>query len=671
MKKISRNAPCPCGSGKKYKQCCFGNAAAQTTPSQAAQPASHNLNATNVLPPSERLLQAVALHQTGKLDEAKAAYQSMLTENPADSDALHYLGLISFQQGDYADAARLIEQAIQLNGNVPAFHFNLGNAYKQVGQLDSAIDAYRRATQLDPGFLKAHLNLGLALQAQGKFDAAVESYRKVIALKPDHADAHNNLGLALQALGKPDMAVVHYRKALAIEPDFAEAHNNLGIALQAQGKLGEAIESYHQALALKPDLAEAHNNLGNTLREAGLLDKAGEHYHQALALKPGYAEAHVGLAYLNLDFGNFEAARAALLRALECRPEHPVAWAMLASLRKMAPADESWLNTALRMVSQGNSALSGKETYNLWFAIGKYYDDTRQYDPAFSAYRQANALKRQIEGGFDRAGFSRLIDALISTYTADFIRQQREEASPSERPVLIVGMPRSGTSLIEQIIASHPAAFGAGELTFWGQQATANMAAILSGNYGPGLVAHAASECERYLQSLSATAERVVDKMPDNFLRLGFIATVFPQARIIHSQRNPVDICVSIYFQNFVSGHSYGTDLADLAFYYREYNRLMRHWRNALPAERLLEVPYEALIDDQAGWSRRIIEFIGLEWDERCLDFDKTERAVGTASNWQVRQKIYNTSKARWRHYEKHLGPLLGLLDLAPCQPSL
>lgn len=605
----------------------------------------------------------MALHQAGRLDEAEAAYRSLLRENPGDRDALHYLGLISFRRGEFAEAARLIEQAIRLGGNIPAFHFNLGNAYAQLGQYDSAVGAYRKATQLDPEFFRAHFSLGGTLKAQGKLDAAIGSYRKAIVLQPDHSDAHNNLGIALQAQGKLDAAAGEYRKALLIEPGFAEAHGNLGNVLKEQGNTDEAIGSYREALARKPDFAEAHINLGDALRENGQLDEAADHYRRALALRSDSAEARVGLAYLHLDFGKFDAARAELGQALECRPQHPIAWAMLASLRKMTPADESWLNTALGLVSPDNPALSDREACNLWFAIGKYYDDTGQYDLAFPAFSQANKLKRQTEGGFDRTGFTLLIDGLIATFTAEFVGREREGASQSRRPVLIVGMPRSGTSLIEQIIASHPDAFGAGELLFWGRQTGANEEAILSGNYGAPLIARIAGECEQQLQSLSAAATRVVDKMPDNFLRLGFIATVFPQASIIHSLRNPPDTCLSIYFQNFASGHSYGTDLEDLAFYYREYVRLMRHWRSVLPADRFLEVPYEALVDDQTGWSRRIIEFIGLDWDERCLDFHETERTVGTASNWQVRQKIYRTSRERWRHYEKHIGPLLGLLE--------
>ena len=650
MSAPSRNDPCPCGSGKKYKQCCLRH--------EEALAAGKHSGMASI---QKAFQSALALHQAGRLPQAEAIYRQILQVAPNHPDALHFLGAIAHHDGNNQAAVEFIRRAISVNPS-PSMHYNLGNALQAQGKLDEAVEHYRKALALKPDYAEAHTNLGNALQAQGHLAAAAESYRRALALKPDLAVTHYNLGNVLQAQGKLGEAVGSYRKALALKPDYAEAHYNQGNALQAQGKIDEAVASYRKALAFRPDYAEAHNNLGNVLRKKGLLDEAIGHYRKALALKPDYADAHVSLAVVYIDSGQFEAARAELSKALELKPEHPVAWAMLASLRKMTEDDGDWLNTALRLVSK--DSLSGKETFNLQFAIGKYYDDTQQYDLAFSAYSQANRLKRQMEGAFDRSGFSGLIDGLIATCTADSLNRQREGASLSRRPVLIVGMPRSGTSLVEQIIASHPDAFGAGELTFWGQQVTANMAAVLSGNYAPALIAKMAAGYEQCLQHYSADAARVVDKMPDNFLWLGLIHTVFPQAGIIHTQRNPVDTCLSIYFQNFVSGHSYGTDLEDLAFYYREYDRLMRHWRTVLPADRFLEVPYEALVDDQAGWSRRIIEFTGLGWDERCLDFHKTERKVGTASNWQARQKIYRTSKARWRHYEKHLGPLLGLLDL-------
>ncbi len=350
---------------------------------------------------------------------------------------------------------------------------------------------------------------------------------------------------------------------------------------------------------------------------------------------------------------------------LEIHPEHPGAWPILAQLRKMTPADSGWLDKALRLAS--DPELSQMKQVPLWFAIGKYYDDTKQYDLAFPAYQRANALAdslwRQKGMRFDRAELTRNFDDLAAAWPADRMKRLHGGSSQSRLPVLIVGMPRSGTSLTEQIIASHPEAAGAGELRFWGEQFKANRKPLLSGNHEAALLATLASEYEQRLRRYSSKGTRVVDKMPHNFTLIGLIHEVFPQAKFIHTRRNPVDTCLSIYFHYLNSSHAYATSLENLAFYYREYERLMQHWRSALPSDRLLEVSYEDLIDNQSEWSRRIIEFIGLEWDERCLDFHKTERSVGTYSNWQVRQKIYHSSKARWRHYEKHLEPLLGLLD--------
>jgi len=299
----------------------------------------------------------------------------------------------------------------------------------------------------------------------------------------------------------------------------------------------------------------------------------------------------------------------------------------------------------------------------LCYALGKYNDDTRQYDAAFASYERANRLKRQLAGAFDRDEFSRSVDAIIAAHPAEAMRGQAG-GSGSRRPLFIVGMPRSGTSLTEQILASHPEVFGAGELRFWGLQVQKHLSSMPSWMHDVPLLQDIATQYEAELQRHSAAASRVVDKMPGNFLNLGLIHAAFPQARILHTRRNPIDTCLSIYFQGFNNQHTYANDLDDLAFYYREYHRLMAHWRAVLPPEVLLDVPYEELVEDQEGWSRRIIDFIGLEWDERCLDFHETERKVGTASNWQVRQKIYKTSKERWRNYEKFVGPLLPLLEL-------
>jgi tetratricopeptide (TPR) repeat protein len=412
---------------------------------------------------------------------------------------------------------------------------------------------------------------------------------------------------------------------------------------------------------LKPDFADAYLSLGDALREQGDPDEAAAHFHKAIALKPDCAGAYIGLSSLCQDSGQFAAAGSYLEQALALSPDHPVACAAQPYLRKMTEEDAAWLEKACGIIKEG---LKPQDEMKLAYALGKYHDDTRQYEAAFGYYERANRLKKLSSPPFDRKDFSRLIDAIISIHDMEVMRRRHAGSSTSARPLLIVGMPRSGTSLTEQILASHPDVAGAGELRFWGQQAQAQHSVMRSWHRDAHLLQSLAARYEAELLRHSPDALRVVDKMPGNFLYLGLIHAVFPEARFLHTQRNPIDTCLSIYFQDFPRQHHYANDLDDLAFYYREYHRLMAHWRRVLPPEVFLDVPYEALVEDQEGWSRRIAGFAGLEWSERCLRFHETERRVGTASNWQVRQKIYRTSRERWRSYERFAGPLLPLLEL-------
>ncbi|QFY88394.1 sulfotransferase [Magnetovirga frankeli] len=295
--------------------------------------------------------------------------------------------------------------------------------------------------------------------------------------------------------------------------------------------------------------------------------------------------------------------------------------------------------------------------------MGKFCDDTKDYAAAFAYYRQANELKKQINRAYDRQTQVARVNILIDSHAPEVVRQAWAGSSDSQQPLFILGMPRSGTSLLEQILASHPQTFGAGELKFWGDAVKRFAQESHTAQYGEAMLRETAAACLANLDKHSADALRVVDKMPRNFHYLGFIHACFPQARILHATRNPIDTCLSIYFQDFKQSHDYANDLDDLVHYYREYRRLMDHWRSVLPADVLLEVPYESVIADQEGWSRRVIDFIGLDWDESCLNFHQTQRRVGTSSNWQVRQPIYQTSKERWRHYAEWIEPLLVLQD--------
>jgi tetratricopeptide (TPR) repeat protein len=577
----------------------------------------------------------------------------------------------------------------------PGAHNNLANALGRLGRLDEAVTHYRRALQLRQDFAEAHNNLGRALLDLGQFDDAAASCRRAAELKPGYSEAHDTLGSAQLALGRVDDALASYRRALEIEPDFAEAHSNLGNVWLELGRIDEALASHRRALMIDPNLAGAHNNLGNCLRSLGKLEDAAASYGRALEINPDFAEAHcnlgvtlrlqgntaqaqascsraleinprsaaalVALADSNADRGRFAPAEALFRRAISIQPDSPEAWAGLARLRKMTVADAAWLAQAQRIAAKG---LPPRHEISLRHAIGKYFDDVQDFDQAFVNFRRANELTSLRRAKHDRARLTRTVDDITRSWDRNRARP-RTGANQSERAVFVVGMLRSGTSLVEQILASHPAIFGAGELTYWGDAWAAHAASPANAEMSERLLRTLADDYLLSLGKLSERALRVVDKMPTNFPFLGLIHAALPNARIIHMRRHPLDTCLSIYMQPFETAVSYANDLDDLAHYYTEYLRLMDHWRSTLPAHAILDVSYEGLVSDQEAWTRRILEFIGVPWDSRCLDFHRTERTVLTASKWQVRQKLNASSIGRWRHYEKYLGALSNLPALS------
>jgi hypothetical protein len=357
----------------------------------------------------------------------------------------------------------------------------------------------------------------------------------------------------------------------------------------------------------------------------------------------------------------FDEAEALYRRAIGIKPDFPRAWAGIAGLRKMTAAEGDWLAQAERIARKD---LPAREEVHLRYALGKYFDDVEEFDQAFHHYRRANELAKSCRPGHDRRQLSGTFDLMTQFYDADWLSEAKIHANASPRPVFIVGMPRSGTSLAEQILASHPAVFGAGEIPFWNLSSAQVAAAAVRGEPAHAAVAPVADAYLKLLADRSAEALRVTDKMPGNFAHMGLIHAAFPSARFIHMRRGPIDTCLSIYFQNFHLVHSYTNDLGDLAHYYTEYLRIMDHWRSVLPPGVILEVPYEALIDDVETWSRRMVQFIGMPWDAACLEFHRTSRNVSTFSRWQVRQKISKSSVDRWRNYAQHVGPLLPLAEL-------
>jgi tetratricopeptide (TPR) repeat protein len=670
-----RNDPCPCGSGKRYKHCC-GQVGV------AVQPA----------PPSE-LAALAALLQSGRYQDAEQRARELTVNQPNWGVAWKALGVALDLQRK--EALPVMQRAAELLPEDAEAHANLGAALLKSGRHIDAIASLRRAAQLRPDEADVLNNLGNALRAAGQVDEALASYQAAVNARPGHAGLHHNLANMLLSMGCPEQASQSYRRALELNPDLPEVHNNLAIALLAIDRAGEALAHARRAMELAPESFAAHSTLGNALLDLGLFQQAATAYRGALSLNPNFVDAlsnlaialrllgHtdeaknvagralqldprstrtlVVLADAHADQGEFAKSEQWLRQAIAMDPDSADAWAGLPHLRTMNGSDTWWLQGALRIAAI--EGLSPRLEVQLRYAMGKYFDDLEQYEPAFEQYRLANELSRRHRMRYDRAQSQQDTDRLIRSCNRGWLDQARSQGMASGLPVFIVGMPRSGTSLVEQILASHPAVFGAGELSFWNAAVDPQSGSDFYAATGADAVRRLGGDYLAQLRGLSAAAARVVDKMPENFRHLGLIQAALPGARIIHVSRNAVDTCLSIYFKDFRATLAYATDLGDLAHEYRLYRRLMQHWRQLLPADAILELPYEALVAEPEPWSRRILEFVELPWDARCLDFAATRRSVVTASKWQVRQKISAGSVGRWRNYAAHLAPLMPLLQ--------
>jgi Flp pilus assembly protein TadD len=498
-------------------------------------------------------------------------------------------------------------------------------------------------------------NQGNSRFEKGAYAEAIVLYEKAIELDSSHAEALNNLGGSLAHVGRREEAEQCFRQAIAIKPNYADPYSNLGILLRSKSELVAAESALRRALKLMPTHVEARINLGLVLTYVGRLRDARACFAKVLKATPRNVLALHGMGQIAMLEGRFTEAEATFKRVLELDPKMPAAWSSLANLRRMTIADADWFAKAEEIA---NSGIDPLEEADLRFAMGKYDDEVGNFAQAFQNFKRGNELLKNAAEDYDRKERSRLVDELIRGYSREALSTMEGAGSDSVKPVFVVGMPRSGTSLAEQIIASHPAVHGAGELTFW-ERLMVDQTGLRQGILSQPARVNMAEACLRLLKGHSAEALRVIDKAPVNSDFLGIIYSVFPNARVIYMQRDPIDTCLSCYFQHFLSGLNFTLDLSDLAHYYREHRRLMAHWRAVLPPGFILDVPYEQLVADQEGWSRKMLQFIGLEWDDRCLKFHENTRQVVTASAWQVRQKIYSSSVARWRNYEKFIGPLL------------
>lgn len=606
---------------------------------------------------------ADVMRALGRAREAVPLYERALLLNPKLVEAQNNLGNAFLQLGRNLDAARCYRLALEARPDDPMILCNLGNAQRLLGLFAEAKICLQRGIALDDKLGAGHGYLGMIHIALGQRETAVENFQRALALDPADELALTHLGQVLRDVGRRHEAIAVFQRALALDASRAESHWNLGTVLFEMRRVEAAVECYRHALNLRPDYAPAHLSLALALRQQRRPVEAEASCRAALAIDPKYAEALAFLGELTADRGQFAAAEEFFVEAISVDPEFFSGYASIATHRKMTLADAAWL--------RGVKTLLGKPLpltaqISLRYALGKYWDDVGQYDDAFDSYRQANELTKRYGAAYDRAKFAALISRIIELFQPGFIRECQAQGSASELPLLVIGMPRSGTSLTEQILASHPAVFGAGELTFWHGAFVRLERAGLFGAAGTSYLAEVIRDYLGRLTALGNGAQRVVDKMPANFIYAGLIHAAFPKARLIHMQRHPIDTALSIYFQNFFNIGPHSNDLDDLAHYYGQYLRLMDHWRQVLPATALMDVPYEGLIGDQERWTRRMLDFCGLPWDPACLNFHETERVVITASKWQVRQRMHASSAGRWQHYEKFVGKLRCLLDQEP-----
>jgi tetratricopeptide (TPR) repeat protein len=601
--------------------------------------------------------------QKGLLVEAEQAGRQAVALDPALVDAWSNLGIILQESGKLDASLECLERVVTLCPDAAKAHNNLANTYRRQDRQDRAEWHYRHALTLDPDYAEAHSNLSFLLSSQGHFDDAVAAGRRAIELNPRLTDGYLNIAEAeIQRLQLGE--AIRWLDALhAFAPDHVGGLTARALVLKKAERLDEALVCAQQALALAPHDANVQITVGNVLQAIGSHDAALEHFDRAAAL-PGSVveEALLARAALFLESGRKDEAAVAFEQVVTAFPKSIRAMVGRSDSKKFKTDDPDIAAMEAGLVRAEGLLLSDQLATH--FALGKAYLDTGDSARAFQHLDSGNRLKRATFD-FDSGATGQWMQDIAEVFSDEFQSARQGMGAASSRPVFIIGMPRSGTTLVEQILASHPQVEGAGELS------ALRLAIESQGVFPQSLIncssADLAAIGSDYLartEPLVKGRDRLVDKMPANFLYAGLIPLILPGARIIHCRRDPVDTCMSCYSKQFGGEQRFTYNLTELGQFHLDYQDLMAHWRELLPAECFIEVDYESVVDDLEGQAKRLIDFIDLPWDDACLDFHKTQRVVRTASVNQVRQPIYKTSKGRWRAHAEQLGPLLAALGM-------
>jgi tetratricopeptide (TPR) repeat protein len=611
----------------------------------------------------------LALRGAGRFQKAEAAFKKAVENDPENADAQNGLGGIAFERRNLDRAAKCFEKAIELRPHFPRALNSLGMVMARQGRPDRAFELFKKAIEIKRDFAPAHKSMGDLLLSREQPDEALKAYGAALKLEPKNGDiyrARARVFLMKNDLPKAEQAC---QRSIKLLPGVQEAHLMLGGVKERMRKFGEAEKAFRTALALDTNSAEAQFRLGRLLSlHKDMFEESEKHLRRAMELRPDFMDARMALGNAYVIKGRMDDAEVLLKEVIEKQPDNVEAYRQLAHIKKAGGREYDHLEKMKALLS--DPKVNAVKRAELNYGLAEAYDHMGQYDKAFEHLFTANESdgSRNI---YDMEKPRAQCEAIKEVFTPEFFQERKGFGLATEVPVFIVGMPRSGTTLTEQILASHPQAFGAGELNEVGMMRHAVRRIVGSSKPFPRSVPELnqravtgmAQKHLDFLQRFDPKAKRVTDKMPFNLFSLGLLALLYPNCKIFWSRRNPLDNCVSCYFLRFVDHMAYATDLKKLGQFYRIHEEIMEYWHQVLPIK-ILDVKYDETVADQEGATRRMIEHCGLPWDDACLEFHKSKRLVKTPSNWQVRQPIYSSSSGRWRNYEKHLGPLIEGLGL-------
>ena len=636
--------------------------------------------------------------QQGKPAEAEALAQQILRDHPNDPNILRVSGIALMRQGKFEEASKHLSTSVKIAPELANGHEQYGLALAALGRLNEAEESLQTALKLDPNSKTVHAKLSrlqamqgkeeesrktrdrmfelnsdwqkmqdaMKLQADGKHDEARQLVKNILREDPDNINALNLMGSICMAQDLYNDAEAFLRKAVGLAPDFAVAWSVLSMSLKEQGNSEEAVEALEKALSLEPRNADWHSILGNLLMAWGKEERALVSIERALAINPDHAGALLSKGHVLKTVGDQDDAIRAYRASAKARPDGGEIYWSLANLKtfRFDPGEVESMQIQL-----DSGKLTDESELHFCYSLGKYFEDQKEYPKAFEYYTQGGALKRK-NVKFDPVENVGQSDKIIEVFTPEFFETRASFGYSDPAPILIVGLPRSGSTLIEQILSSHSQVDGTAELSdlmHLGHQTGQNRFDKLK--YPESLIDIDADNVEGlgkdYIESTfhhRQGAPYFTDKMPNNFPHIGFLHLILPNAKVIDARRHPLDSCFGTFKQLFAKGQPFSYDLFDLGQYYNSYIRLMEHWDRVLPGK-VLRVQYEDNVADQENQARRMIEHCGLEWEDQVLRFYETERSVKTASSEQVRQPIYNKSVNSWKRYETELADLILALE--------